>query len=92
MSSGALEQDDSPDSIRVDESDHSRITSPKLMRVSEVDRDCSLSSTPAKVVKWLREFIACPHPDLDDLDQCAHLCQLPLKLTAYGSQRSQLKI
>jgi hypothetical protein len=34
------------------------------MRVSEVDRECSATSTPAKVVKWLREFLACPHPNL----------------------------
>jgi hypothetical protein len=37
---------------------------PRLMRVSEVDQACAPDSTPASVVKWLREFIARPHPQL----------------------------
>jgi hypothetical protein len=39
-------------------------TTPRLMRVSEVDRCCAPTSTPVTVLKWLREFIARPHPQL----------------------------
>jgi hypothetical protein len=37
---------------------------PALRRVSEVERDCSPDATLAGIVRWLREFIARPHPDL----------------------------
>lgn len=40
------------------------VTLPRLMRVSEVDRECHPASTLAGILKWLREFIARPHPDL----------------------------
>ena len=37
---------------------------PRLMRVSEVERDCAPDSAPAQLVKWLREFVARPNPQL----------------------------
>lgn len=37
---------------------------PRLMRVSEVERECAADSTRAQLLKWLREFIGAPHPDL----------------------------
>ena len=40
------------------------VTLPRLMRVSEVDRECDPASTLAGILKWLREFISRPHPDL----------------------------
>jgi hypothetical protein len=41
-----------------------QVIMPRLMRVSEVDRYCDPASAPACVLKWLREFIAKPHPHL----------------------------
>jgi uncharacterized protein DUF6875 len=43
---------------------HEQMVMPRLMRVSEVDRNCDPASAPACVLKWLREFIARPHPNL----------------------------
>lgn len=37
---------------------------PRLMRVSEVERECAADSALAQLLKWLREFIGAPHPDL----------------------------
>lgn len=37
---------------------------PRLMRVSEVERECAADSTRSQLLKWLREFIGAPHPDL----------------------------
>lgn len=37
---------------------------PRLMRVSEVERECEPGSTRAGVLKWVREFIGAPHSNL----------------------------
>jgi hypothetical protein len=37
---------------------------PRLMRVSEVERECEPTSTLAGMLKWVREFIGAPHPNL----------------------------
>jgi hypothetical protein len=37
---------------------------PRLMRVSEVERECPADSVRAQLLKWVREFIGAPHPDL----------------------------
>ena len=37
---------------------------PRLMRVSEVERECAPDSARAQLLKWVREFIGAPHPDL----------------------------
>jgi hypothetical protein len=37
---------------------------PPLLRVSQVDRDLPADSPLAVVVKWIREYLAKPHPDL----------------------------
>lgn len=37
---------------------------PRLMRVTEVEKECGADSTRAQLLKWLREFISAPHPDL----------------------------
>jgi hypothetical protein len=37
---------------------------PRLMRVSEVERECTADSVRAQLLKWLRDFIGAPHPDL----------------------------
>jgi hypothetical protein len=44
--------------------DDPKVVMPRLMRVSEVDRDCDPAATPACLLKWLREFIAQPHPNV----------------------------
>lgn len=37
---------------------------PRLMRVSEVERECAADSVRAQLLKWVREFIGAPHPEL----------------------------
>jgi hypothetical protein len=37
---------------------------PRLLRASEVDRDCLPDSALHRVLEWLREFIVAPHPEL----------------------------
>lgn len=37
---------------------------PRLMRVTEVERECHPDSTHANVLRWVREFIGAPHPNL----------------------------
>lgn len=37
---------------------------PRLMRVSEIDLDCDPASPLARVVGWIRGFLARPHPQL----------------------------
>ncbi|QWP77560.1 hypothetical protein J5226_03895 [Lysobacter sp. K5869] len=37
---------------------------PRLMRVSEVERECEPDSVRAQLLKWVREFIGAPHPEL----------------------------
>ena len=37
---------------------------PQLMRISEVERNCSLSSPLRCVSEWIRAFLARPHPQL----------------------------
>ena len=64
LHTGVREQDHCPVTLRSDEGNHPATVSPRLMRVSEIDRECAATSTPSKVVKWLREFLAQPHPDL----------------------------
>ena len=51
-----------PKDLLPDAGEH--ITAPRLMRVSEVDRECDPTSAPAMVIKWLREFCARPNPQL----------------------------
>ncbi len=33
-----------------------------FMRISEVDRTCGPASPPGRIIQWLREFVAQPHP------------------------------
>jgi hypothetical protein len=41
-----------------------QIVAPRLMRMSEVDQEWAPTSAPAIVLKWLREFVARPNPQL----------------------------
>lgn len=37
---------------------------PRLMRVSEVEHECSADSVHAQMLRWVREYIGAPHPEL----------------------------
>jgi hypothetical protein len=56
--------DDSLPGVTVDDATLPQLVTPRLLRVSEIDRDCSPTSSEARVLKWLREFIGRPHPQL----------------------------
>ena len=51
------------DLARDDESDR-RLSVPRLMQVSEIDRECDPASPLGRVVSWIRGFLARPHPQL----------------------------
>jgi hypothetical protein len=40
------------------------VGAPSLMRISEVDKYCAPTSARATILRWLREFIGRPHPNL----------------------------
>lgn len=58
------EVDDTPSGLESGRGDRQQPIRTRLMRVSEVDSQCAPTSTPVCVLKWLREFIARPHPQL----------------------------
>lgn len=47
-----------------DEADDRQPGRPRLMRVSEIDRECDPASPLRAIVGWIRAFLARPHPQL----------------------------
>src|SRR5262245_25633057 len=50
--------------LACDDGDNRQSSLPRLMTVSEIERDCDPASPLGRVVSWIRGFLARPHPQL----------------------------